>query len=212
MKIGKGYGSRYVNQLYKQVKDFDEVLCFTDDTEGLKHEVKVQKINSWCPERLWWNKVMLFEPGLFNEKIIYVDLDSFIHNSPRHVVDLASEKLILLKTHWFSPDTREKIHMCDVNSSVMVIGPQGSEPLYREWYDNKVKLFKSFYGLDHWIYRRHRSNIDYFPSGVAYSYRYGNQYPDDIDEFKTRTQIPITVLDDILEKDKAIDKLWRTKQ
>ena len=102
--------------------------------------------------------------------------------------------------------------MCDVNSSVMVIGPQGSEPLYREWHDNKVKLFKSFYGLDHWIYRRHRNNIDYFPSGVAYSYRYGNQYPNDVDEFKIRTQIPITVLDDILEKDKAIDKLWRTKQ
>lgn len=212
MKVGKGYGSRYVNQLYKQVREFDDVLCFTDDTEGLKKEVKVHKIDSWCPERLWWNKVMLFEPGLFNEKVVYVDLDSFIFSNPTQIKTYANEKLMLLKTYWFSEDTRNKIHMCDVNSSVMVIGPQGSEPLYKEWYDNKVKLFKSFYGLDHWIYRRHRSNIDYFPSGVAYSYRYGNQHPNDMDEFKIRDNIPIVVLDDIVEKDKALDILWRTKK
>lgn len=211
MKIGKGYGVDYVNELYNQVKDFAHLQCFTDDSDNVNSNVEIINTTSWVPERLWWNKVLLFKPGLFKEPTLYVDLDSFISDDCSHLLNYYNpNKLTLLKTYWFSKDTREKIHMCDVNSSVMILGGDNGAKLYEEFINNKKKLYTSFYGLDSWIFRRQRNNVEYFKPGLVYSYRYGNQYPDDVEEFKIR-KIPIVVLDDIAEKDKAISQIWKAR-
>ena len=82
VKVGEQYGVEYVNQLYKQLLTFHKdciYYCMTDDSTGLHKDIKIIKITDSFKERKWWNKIKLFEPGLFNQPTIYLDLDCYIH-------------------------------------------------------------------------------------------------------------------------------------
>ena len=71
-----------------------------------------------------------------------------------------------------------------------------------------MKLYKSFYGLDSWIYRRHHNNTKYFPPGLAYSYRYGAKYPNDVEPEKIREGFVVCSFDDIEDKESKLKELW----
>ena len=46
--------------------------------------------------------------------------------------------------YWFSEGVATQIHQCTVNTSVMVINQNNCEPMWKEWKDNKEKIYKSF--------------------------------------------------------------------
>ena len=82
------------------------------------------------------------------------------------------------------------------------------EDQYKDFQDNKEKVFKSFYGLDGWMYRRHRDKLKFFPSKLAYSYKYGSSFPDDLDEYKKRDDHAVACFDDVEDKHETLKTFW----
>lgn len=212
LKVGDTYSADYVNNLYKQLLTFDKncrYYCLTDNKKGLNSNIEIINITDDYNERKWWNKTKLFEPGLFDQPTLYLDLDCYIHTDPSPFFkDSATDKLNVLKTFWFSDDMATKIHQCTVNTSVMVIDEHNCEKLWRDYNDNKERIFKSFYGLDPWLYRRHKDNINYFKPGIAYSYKHGCHFPGDI-QVNTLRQIPVCIFDDALDRYEVLNGLWQ---
>ena len=211
LKVGKLYNAEYVNQLYKQIKRFHpdcELRCITDDSTGLHPDIIPMDVEDRFGSRKWWNKVRLFQPFLFEEPTIYLDLDCFVHGPLNKFFDtFVPGKLNILKTTWFSDGVATKIHQCNVNSSIMVIDKDNCAPLWEECISHIEKMYQSFYGLDPWIYRRHRENIYYFEPGLAYSYKHGCVFPNDIEQNKLR-QLPVCIFDDALDRYEILNGLW----
>ena len=75
VKWGDKYPAEYVHKLQNGVSRHLTIphrfVCFTDDPAGLECETKP------LPDGLdgWWNKVWLFKRGLFDDRVIYLDLD-----------------------------------------------------------------------------------------------------------------------------------------
>lgn len=212
LKVGSLYTAEYVNELYKQLLTFDKncvYYCMCDNEEGLNKDIVTIPITDDYPDRKWWNKTKLFEPGLFKEPTLYIDLDCYIHTDPTEFIDTAKlDKLNVLKTYWFFEEVAKVIHQCSVNTSVMVITENNCEPLWKDYKDNIEKMYKSFYGLDPWLYRRHKDNINYFKPGLAYSYKHGCHYPNDTKENVLR-QLPICIFDDAQNRKEILNGLWR---
>jgi len=215
VKVGKLYGVEYVNQLYKQLLTFHKdciYYCMTDDPEGLDKDIQIIKITDSFKERKWWNKIKLFEPGLFDQPTIYLDLDCYIHTSlDKFFETFKPDKLNILKTNWFSDGIAKKIHQCNVNSSIMVINDHNCEPMWKEYQDHIDRMYKSFYGLDPWLYRRHMSSMQFFQPGLAYSFKHGSMFPNDIDKNKLR-QLPVCIFDDAQNRKEVLDGLWQSSE
>ena len=211
VKVGKLYGVDYVNELYKQLLTLHKdciYYCMTDDPVGLHKDIKIIKTTDDFEERKWWNKIKLFEPGLFDQSTIYLDLDCYIHIPLNKFFETYKPgKLNILKTNWFSDGIARKVHQCNVNSSIMIIDKDNCAPLWKECKANIEKMYKSFYGLDPWIYRRHKENIYYFQPGLAYSYKHGCVFPSDIEQNKLR-QLPVCIFDDALDRYEILNGLW----
>ena len=75
VKWGKKYGPEYVEILRDMVKRNlgmqHRFVCLTDDPDGVSCETMP------LPGNLhgWWNKLYLFKPGLFEGRILFLDLD-----------------------------------------------------------------------------------------------------------------------------------------
>jgi len=228
LKVGTVYNARWVNQMYNQMKLVNpdvEFICLTDDPEGIKREIRIEPITDDFPDRKWWNKAKLFRPGLFDQPTLYLDLDCFVHQKFKRTAysqskevescpwgvtpffnNAIKDKLNILKTYWFSDDMAMKIHQCNVNSSIMIIDENNGEPMWKDFIDNQELLYKSFYGLDPWLYRRHSNNLNFFKSKLAYSYKHGALFPDDI-KSNTFRQLPICIFDDV-DKDIIMNTFW----
>lgn len=215
VKVGEKYGPEYVNQLYKQLLSFDKNVvyyCMTDNAEGLNKNIEILPVKDEFGDRKWWTKIELFKPGLFDKATLYLDLDCFIHLDPVVFVPekIDRDKLGVLKTYWFSDDIATKIHQCTVNTSIMMINESNCEPLWKDCKDNMEKIYKSFYGLDPWLYRRHLENVFFFQPGMAYSYKHGCVFPGDTVSNKLR-MLPVCVLDDVHDRDEVLNELWQSK-
>jgi len=155
-------------------------------------------------ERMWWNKIAFFEPGLFKNDTIYLDLDCVIQGDLSPFVDTGH----VLHTSWFSENVNHYIFGCSVNSSVMYFKEDNFKEIHDEWIMHKDKLYKSFYGLDAWLYRRHIDRIKYFPEGLAYSFRYGAKYPNDVEGQQLRDNFSVCCFDDIEDKELRLKEIW----
>lgn len=208
LKVGIGYKSEYVNQLFKQVKKttpgINNFICITDNPRGINPDIETWNFTPLFDERMWWNKVVLFEPGRFQNDTVYLDLDCYIQDDISKFINYGH----VLHTSWFSEDVNQYIFGCNVNSSVLYLNESNFEFLWKDFNDNKMKLYKSFYGLDSWIYRRHLDTIKFFPAGLAYSYRYGAKYPNDVEPEKIRDGFVVCSFDDIEDKESKLKELW----
>jgi len=81
LRTGGGtYTAEWVNRLHAGVQrhlpvDHDFV-CLTDDPRGMDRGVCVEPLRHDWPG--WWAKQELFTPGLFDDLVIYFDLDTVI--------------------------------------------------------------------------------------------------------------------------------------
>ena len=215
VKVGKLYGVEYVNQLYKQLKRYHpdcELRCMTDDSSGLHPDIIILDIEDRFGKRKWWNKMRLFQPGLFEKPTIYLDLDCYVHGPLNKFFNaFVPGKLNILKTHWFSDGVATKIHQCNVNSSIMLIDKDNCAPLWDECNAHIEKMYYSFYGLDSWLYRRHMDKMHFFEPGLAYSFKHGCMFPNDIQQNKLR-QIPVCIFDDAQNRKEVLNGLWQNSE
>lgn len=103
LKWGTKYGADYVNKLYSAVKRNTTLPfkfhCFTEDTSGIRHEVKCHPL-VFTDLQTWWNKLYLFSDQIdipIGEKIFYIDLDTLITGNIDNLLQVNAKKLIGLR-------------------------------------------------------------------------------------------------------------------
>ena len=114
MKWGKKFGPEYVNRLYAMARrnitgDF-RLVCFTDDSDGLRAEVEsraLPQLGCEHPERTIgkWPKVALWgaELGGLRGPVLFVDLDSVIINNIDDYFSYGSPDDVILARNWAKP-------------------------------------------------------------------------------------------------------------
>ena len=206
LKIGDAYTSSNVNRLFEQTEqttDINNFICYTENRSGLNSNITVKglPVNSPMDQRMWWNKVWLLDGSLHEEETIYVDLDVILHRDLREL-----PKGQIVETVWFSENISNIIHCCNINSSVMRFKDDNFKSMYLDWLANGEKIFKSFYGLDMWFYRRHKIMQSlFFDPKYIYSYKFGSSFPEDVEANTIRDDHVICVLDDVENKQEILN-------
>ena len=81
VKAGDKYDSDYVNTLYLMTKRYlttpFDFICLTENSQNLLKQIKVINLEDRSIKG-WWNKCLLFKPGLLNGRCLYLDLDMII--------------------------------------------------------------------------------------------------------------------------------------
>lgn len=150
---GTKYPPLYVSILEAMVKRNltvpHEFVCLTDKPEN--YTCKTIKL----PEGLegWWNKVYLFKKGLFNGKVLFLDLDVVITGSLDDLVKL--DGFVSIKDWNYD----------SYNSSVMILGDNPEI-----WDDFTPEVAKRWHGDQDWITDKLPFR-NYFPDEWCLSYR-----------------------------------------
>ena len=81
VKAGDKYDSDYVNTLYLMTKRYLTIpfdfICLTENSQNLLKQIKVISLDDRSIKG-WWNKCLLFKPGLLSSSCLYLDLDMII--------------------------------------------------------------------------------------------------------------------------------------
>ena len=207
-----------MNEIFKQcceqlTRNF-KFYCITEDPIGLHPNIVTLNIPKDNYYEKWWNKLYLFDTDIVwqeGEKL-FLDLDVKIQRNLNAFIDYDCEdKLLFVKTEWHNleqmgKDTAHIPHKyTDLNSSVLrwndsLIESKEMQRFNKMIRDYPSQVFFYFRGLDNLFYNKFSHNhIDYFPSGWVYSYNYGYQYPNDVEEFKHR-ETPFICLYDSMER------------
>lgn len=201
VKWGTKYSSSHVNAVYLDCLanltiDF-EFHCITEDAFGLSSDINVIDIPQTNYYKKWWNKLYLFHDNIVTQKgeKLFLDLDIKIQRNLESFINYPCEnKILFVKTEWHNlekmkKDTEHVPHKyTDLNSSVLRWNDSlDLQKFLKETTDYPSQMFFYFRGLDNLFYNRcDKEKIGYFPSGWVYSYNYGYQYPNDVEEFKYR--------------------------
>ena len=167
IKWGAKYGPEYVNRLASMVErnvhfcghDF---VCFTDDRTGIEPHIRTAPLP--CNLEGWWQKVGLFRPtipGIYTERILFLDLDVVITGSLDPLLETASDFAIC-------HDWPEEIKPgdADYNSSAFLL-TVGSQP--QVWKDFDMR-FAMPEGDQAWIQQK-APGADLFPYDWTPSYK-----------------------------------------
>lgn len=99
VKWGTKYSAEYVHRLQHMVaKNLPceyEFVCYTDDPFNLN----CKTIPITTDLEIYWNKVALFQPGMFTGEVLYFDLDLVIQN-PIDALVRKRDALTGIYTHW----------------------------------------------------------------------------------------------------------------
>lgn len=218
VKWGTKYPSSHVNEIYRQCREQItrnfKFYCITEDPEGLADNIIPIAIPKDNYYEKWWNKLYLFDTSVVwqeGEKM-FLDLDIVIQRNLNSFIDYeCNDKLLFIKTEWhdmekMKRETSHIPHKCtDLNSSVLrwndsLIESDEMKRFNKMIRDYPSQMFFYFRGLDNLFYNKFsKEHIGYFPSGWVYSYNYGYQYPNDVEEFKYR-ETPFICLYDSMER------------
>jgi hypothetical protein len=92
---GPTYDASYVNNLTRQIKEHvtipHEVVCLTDNREGIKNVDRIVKLKHDWPK--WWGKMELFRKGVFPEEnqVFFFDLDTFVIDNIDEILRYSGE-------------------------------------------------------------------------------------------------------------------------
>lgn len=167
---GDLYGIDYVQKLYNSVKRNlsipHQFYCITEHDhvpEG------VQKIQTPNTSKGWWQKVNLFQPGLFPKeaRILYLDLDVVITDSIDHIASSWGEFVMIEN---FGPNKKHAAH----NSSVVLWSPSELSDHIFNAFDQSVT--RELHGDQCWIWRVMDSYITNFSRPLIDSYKYAKRH------------------------------------
>jgi len=163
---GDLYGIDYVQKLYNSVKRNlsipHQFYCITEHDhvpEG------VRKIQTPSTSQGWWQKVNLFQPGLFpkESRILYLDLDVVITDSIDQIVS-SSGDFVMIEN--FGPNKNHAAH----NSSVVLWNPTDLTDHIFNAFDQSVTF--ELHGDQCWIWRVMDKYITNFRKDLVDSYKY----------------------------------------
>jgi hypothetical protein len=156
--------------------------CYTDDSSDIRDEVKVIDIPDDHMIDAWWNKLALFEEGMFKGTCLFFDLDVVIQNNIDHIIEyLDDDYLTKIKCYWKNEDTiKSNIDIDDIknsynmtnNSSVMLWRADSLCDIWNHFMTNPEYYMMKYRGIDRFIYHE-GFIVKHFPKGEIYSRLYG---------------------------------------
>jgi hypothetical protein len=91
----------------------------------------------------WWSKIELFRPNLFEDRVLYLDLDLVVLNRLDPIVDFPAEFATLAQPQIGQFTNREgKIVVDRYNSSVMVFDAGVADCLYTDFTEEAMKTLR----------------------------------------------------------------------
>ena len=168
---GDKYPIGYVERLYNSVKRNLTVpfrfACLTDQEVNIPGVETYRTKYDWPG---WWQKVGLFDPGLFTGKrVLYFDLDVVICRSIYNLA-LVADPIALVEN--FSPNRGRSAH----NSSIMVWDSDGpAQAIFREFEKDPDRVMENLHGDQCWIWRvmsEQGHDIPNFPRREVQSFKY----------------------------------------
>ena len=139
VKAGDKYDSDYVNTLYLMTKRYlttpFDFICFTENSQYLLKEIKVINLEDRSING-WWNKCLLFKPGLLSGSCLYLDLDMIILKNIDEFI-IYNQYLNIL----CNPISLNGKNYYNINSSMLFWNTDNKE-LHKIWFQySEKKLF-----------------------------------------------------------------------
>ena len=186
IKWGDKFTSEFVNRLYSMVRqnlsyEF-RFYCYTDDANGINDSVEIIDIPNDNDLEVWWNKLALFQKGMFEGTCLFFDLDVVIQNNIDELIDyLDRECLTKVKCYWKDESkTRYGIVHRDLkssydmtnNSSVMLWEGNALADIWNHFIEDPEYYMLKYRGIDRFIYHE-GFRTKGFPRGKIYSRLFG---------------------------------------
>lgn len=186
VKWGDKFEPRFVNRLYTMVQrnlthDF-RFYCYTDDSSDIRDEVEIVEIPEDHMLEVWWNKLALFQKGMFEGPCLFFDLDVVIQNNIDHLIAYLDEShLTKIKCYWkdeskINPNIDETDHKNSYdmtnNSSVMLWKADSLTDIWNHFIENPEYYMMKYRGIDRFIHHE-GFTVKHFPRGEIYSRLYG---------------------------------------
>lgn len=154
----KLYGTQWVKRLKNMVERNLHVphrfVCLSNVDVPCE---RIPLIHDWPG---WWSKVELHRPGLFKDRVLYIDLDELILQDLEPFFAFPSE---FATTNGRKYDTWFKeglIKIKKYGSAVMVFDPEAGEKLYTEFDERAMEVFWGHQDYMAWKMPK----LDTFPS------------------------------------------------
>lgn len=180
VKFGPLYGPEYVNRVYKMVcRNLTipfKFYCYTDDSTGLDDDIIPIVETKWDLQGVW-NKLALFQPGLFEGKCLYFDLDIAIQNNIDCLAEYPVEKdLTWIRCWWKEKKNIDAFQVINghnhrnvkANSSVMLWHPENVVHIWEDFIDDSDFYMCSLLGIDRFLMEK-EYETSAFPKGWIYS-------------------------------------------
>jgi hypothetical protein len=164
----RNYSFEWVRKLKHMVAENltipHEFVCLSNlPLPQVAHKLGIKRIplvNDWPG---WWSKIELFRPGLFKNRVLYLDLDLIII---RNIDLLASEisPFILLRSEYKGKKkTGDGLSIYKYNSSVMGFYPNTgiTQTIYNNFDNHSMKIFRG----DQDYYAHVNPHLDTFAPG-----------------------------------------------
>jgi hypothetical protein len=234
---GTKYPKLYVNRLKNSLKihlpEINGFHCFTDrpddpafDSDVITHDLasfnKLEGIDDNWP--LFTKEKILpmdkdFLPG--TRKIIF-DIDALVHGSlSNYICNNEFPKVTLIKNSWVNR-YEMKAHYSNIttpyNSSFVVWDDDAGDWLLQNTIKVWDKLSFSYKSFDKYLYNHYPSDkFNFHPKGIVYTYNFGADFPDDMDEELKRDEYQICLFNTSHGRGKELDeaegwplKLWES--
>lgn len=186
VKWGDKFGSHFVNRLYSMVtKNLSHEFrfyCYTDDSEGIDSDIEIIDIPEDNDLEVWWNKLALFQKGMFNGTCLFLDLDVVIQNNIDHLIDhLDKDCLTKVKCYWkdksktkygIDPNNIKSSYDMTNNSSVMLWEADSLCDVWNHFMEDSEYYMLKYRGIDRFIYHEGFKTKG-FPRGEIYSRLFG---------------------------------------
>ena len=186
VKWGDKYNSKFVNRLYRMVSknlsyDF-RFFCYTDDETGIHPDVNIIRIGEDNELEAWWNKLTLFQEGMFEGTCLFFDLDVVIQNNIDSLIDYLDEScLTKVKCYWkdeqkirhsIDPNDPKSSYDMTNNSSVMLWKADNLHCIYDHFIQNEDYYMIKYRGIDRFIVHE-GFDVKTFDRGLIYSRLFG---------------------------------------
>jgi len=162
LKSGGDFNQEDVRKLKSMCERFVdcEFYCLTD--------VKIDGVNTIPLEhnwKGWWSKMELFRPDLFDEQVLYLDLDTVIVGDFSHFYDFTGLAML-----------NDQLHKQYYGSGVMMFNPRRNSGVYEEFKKNPRKHMNKYHrGGDQYFIQDTIGGIhgfqELFPNQL-YSYKF----------------------------------------
>lgn len=174
---GNKYSVEYViklkNMLDRHMPISFNFICLTDRKEKIREDIEnipivipnkaCEGLNSYGDTKGWWAKINLFQPGLFSNRVLYLDLDVVVVSSLKNLLS-SQDNFCMIEN--FGPNKHHAAH----NSSVMLWTPsEETDKIYTKF---STEITEELHGDQCWIWRVMKEKIFNYPKSWVVSYKY----------------------------------------